>query len=127
MVGYEQEALENLEVIYFESTLSDVFEFFKPIVDQNLILNTVFWEPYAVDHVHHLTRYYAVNMENAGIFQEKLISESADFSMKKFWNQKKFDYSVELTEVNFDGELPQYYVVDYESGGVLGDTWPLPK
>ena len=128
MVGHEQEALENLNVIYYESTLSDVFEFFVPIVDQNLILNTMFWEPYSDlsdPHLHHLTRYYAVNMENAEIFQEKLLSESADFSIKKFWNLKKFDYSVELTEINFDEELPQYYVVDKESNGVWGDPWPL--
>ena len=128
MVGHEQEAIENLNDIYYESTLSDVFEFFVPIVDQNLILNTMFWEVYSDlsdPHLHHLTRYYAVNMENAEIFQEKLLSESADFSIKKFWNLKKFDYSVELTEINFDEELPQYYVVDLESNGVWGDPWPL--
>ena len=126
MVGHEQEALANFHTFYHESTHPDVFEFFKDIVDQNLILNTMFWEPLNdVAHHTHLLRYYAVNMENAEIFQEKLVNESADFSIKKFWNLRKFDYSVELTEINFDEELPQYYVVDLESGGVWGDVWPL--
>ena len=126
MVDHEQEALENLNIIYFESTNSELFEFFKPIVDQNLILNTLFWEPYKPQQLHQLMRFYAVNMENAEIFQEKLLSASAEFSFKKFWNQRKFDFSVELTEINFDGEIPQYYVIDHESGGVLGEVWPIP-
>ena len=124
MVGHEEEALENF-LIFYQSPQPEAFEFLKDIIDQNLILNTYYWHPYDEQGAHHLNRHYAVNMENAIIFQEKLLSESADFSVKKFWNQKKFDYSVELTEVNFDEELPQYYVVDHESGGVWGDVWPL--
>ena len=124
MVGHEQEAVENFEIFY-DSVHPDIFEFLKDIVDQNLILNTMFWEPYDGVHHHHLIRYYAVNMENAEIFKEKLLSEIADFSLKKFWNLKKFDYSVELTEINFDLELPQYYVIQQETGGLWGDPWPL--
>jgi len=124
MVGHEQEAIDNFYTFH-KSPHPELFEFFKEFVDQNLILNTMFWQPYDDRNLNHLLRYYAVNMENAEIFQEKLLSESADFSMKKFWDQNKFDYSIELTEINFDEEFPQYYVVDNESGGVWGDVWPL--
>jgi hypothetical protein len=124
MVGHEQEAIDNF-YIFHESAHPDLFEFFKALVDQNLILNTIFWEPYVENNVHQLLRYYAVNMANAEIVQEKLSSESADLSLKKFWNQNKFDYSVELTEINFDEELPQYYLVDENTGGFWGDIWPL--
>ena len=124
MVGLESQAHENF-LVFHETSHPDLFEFFKNIVDQNLILNTLFWRPYDENNYNHLLRYYAVDMKNAEIFQEKLLSEVADLSMKKFWNQNKFDYSVELKEIDFDKELPQYYVVDHDTGGLWGDVWPL--
>jgi hypothetical protein len=124
MAGHESEAEANLYNFY-ESAHPDLFEFLKDLVDQNLILNTLFWEPYDENNSHNLLRYYAVNMENAKIFQEKLSSESADLSLKKFWNQNKFDYSVELKEIDFDKETPQYTVIDHDTGGLWGEVWPV--
>jgi len=77
----------------------EISAFFKSCLEQNLILNLIDnYQTYESDQ----TTYYATTMENALVFEQKFQDLSADFSMRKFWNQHGFDTVFSMQEVDFD-------------------------
>ena len=124
MSAFESEAYDNY-VEFHATSHVDIFEFFKPMIEQNLIVNKIFWDPYDDIGLHQLIRYYTDDADKAKIFQEKILSDTADFSLKKFWNHLKFDYTVEIKEINFSNQQPQWDVINTETGEVWGEIWPV--
>jgi hypothetical protein len=55
--------------------------------------------------INDITRYFATTIENAQTFQNAFADMSAEFSMKKMWDEVGFDISFEQHEVDFDKEL----------------------
>jgi hypothetical protein len=128
MPGFEDEAEENF-IEFCSTTHPDIFEFLLDCVDQNLILNTLYWEPLDWRHPVHpwicsLTRYYSIDRAKAELFLEKFRDMSADFSLQQFWNQRKFVIAFDLTEVDFEQETPEYEVVNRATGALWDLEFP---
>jgi hypothetical protein len=49
-----------------------------------------------------ITSYYAISMENAQAFEQKFQDLSAEFSMRKFWNQSGFETTISMKEIDFN-------------------------
>jgi hypothetical protein len=81
----------------------NIYNFFENCINQNLVLNATY-DTSNDTHIENITRYYATTVENAQAFQNAFTDMSADFSMKKMWDEHGFDISVEQHEVDFDNE-----------------------
>ena len=81
----------------------NIFDFFQNCIDQNLVLNATMDIPNDT-LIENTTRYYATTVENAQTFQNAFADMSAEFSMKKMWDEIGFDISFEQHEVDFDKE-----------------------
>jgi len=78
----------------------EIFAFFQDCLDQNLILNLI---DYVLEDVQSdRTTYYSTTMENAQAFEQKFQDLSADFSMRKFWNQAGFETTTSIKEIDFN-------------------------
>jgi hypothetical protein len=76
-----------------------ISKFFQNCIDQNLILNVF----YSVQDVKQdTTTYYATTVEKAQAFEQMFQDVSAEFSMRKFWNQSGFETSVTMQEIDFE-------------------------
>ena len=75
----------------------DIHKFFKSCIDQNMILNITDDNP-----AQNVTRYFATTIENAQMFQQAFSDMSAEFSMKKMWDQSGFDITFKQQEIEFD-------------------------
>jgi hypothetical protein len=109
------------------SDYSTIFDFFQYCVAQHLILNKC---TIVADGICDTTRYYAVNEQNARIFQELFETHVLDFSckkmsMKQFWNKFKFNIDIKLNEVNFDSELDLLDLVNNNTGEIWNTKFPL--
>jgi hypothetical protein len=78
----------------------EIAAFFQDCLDQNLILNLTD-NAMAADQ-SDITTYYSTTMENAQTFEQKFQDLSADFSMRKFWNQSGFETTISIKEIDFD-------------------------
>ena len=97
----------------------NIFDFFQNCIDQNLVLNAsrIIFKDIQIDDT---TRYYATTIENAQTFQNAFADMSAEFSMKKMWDEIGFDISFEQHEVDFDDELGVMDLIN--SDGRIWDT-----
>lgn len=128
-VGHESKAEQNF-IKFCRSTHPKIVDFYWHCVHQNLILNRFYWQPVDWNHPVHpcmqsLIRYYAIDMAKAQQFQLLHDDLSAEFSLKKFWMQNQFDITCELKAVDFDGETPQYEVVDTNKKVFWGIQFPI--
>ena len=82
----------------------NIFDFFQNCIDQNLVLNAS-CNISQDTQINDITRYFATTIENAQAFQNAFADMSAEFSMKKMWDEVGFDISFEQHEVDFDKEL----------------------
>jgi hypothetical protein len=82
----------------------NIFDFFQNCIDQNLVLNAS-CNISQDTQINDITRYFATTIENAQTFQNAFADMSAEFSMKKMWDEVGFDISFEQHEVDFDKEL----------------------
>lgn len=128
IAGFEAEAEENF-IKFCLTTHPDIFDFFVDCLDQNLILNTVHWTPVDWYHpvhpwIYSLARYYAVDMPKAEQFRKKFQDLSADFSIKKYWYQNKFDITCDLSEVDFSQETPEFEIINKETGALWDIVFP---
>jgi hypothetical protein len=97
----------------------NIFDFFQNCIDQNLVLNAcrIIFKDIQIDNT---TRYFATTIENAQTFQNAFADMSAEFSMKKMWDEIGFDISFEQHEVDFDEELGVMDLIS--SNGRIWDT-----
>ena len=79
----------------------NIYNFFKNCIDQNLVLNATY-DIVNEALTENKTRYFSTTVENAQAFQNAFTDMSADFSMKKMWDEHGFDISVEQHEIDFD-------------------------
>jgi hypothetical protein len=130
MAGISDELGEAQHLAHRGSAQPEMFEYFKNILDQNLILNTFYWEidesdpANSVYQAKFMIRYYSIDQASAEIFLEKLMSTTAEFSIYKMYTAANINFSAELKEINFDEESPQYSVIDEATGEIWGEMWP---
>ena len=79
-----------------------VYDFFKNCIDQNILLNVIVDVVPDMSSAIIITRYFATTIENAQAFEQVFSDMSAEFSMKKFWDQHDFDISLSHYEIDFD-------------------------
>ncbi len=95
----------------------NIYNFFKNCIDQNLVLNATY-DIVNEALTENKTRYFSSTVENAQAFQNAFTDMSADFSMKKMWDEHGFDIYVEQHEVDFDKEYDVYDLISPD-----GDIW----
>jgi hypothetical protein len=81
----------------------NIYNFFENCIVQNLVLNATS-ETLNETLTENRTRYFSTTVDNAQAFQNAFTDMSADFSLKKMWDEHGFDISVEQHEVDFDNE-----------------------
>jgi len=104
-----------------------MFEFFQDCIDQNLILNKF---TLIVDGIRDNWRYYATDVANAEVFQQRFESmplnfSKEKFSMQQFWNLHEFDISIDLSKVDLDAEKNLVELVNKHNGEMWSMTFPL--
>ena len=72
----------------------------------------------------YIVRYYAVDLLKAKLFIQKIEDMSANFSLKKFWHQNKFDFPVEYSTVDFVTEFTTCEWVNTPCAKLWGTSWP---
>ena len=147
-------AKKNWQHIFLaDSPLPELLAFCQECIDQNLVLNLVTRLRYdkgqllvlpdnqltwmTMDGILHtdedfsktepwqfLVRYYAVDLLKTKLFIQKIEDMSANFSLKKFWHQNKFDFSVEYKTVDFATEFTTCEWINLPRGKVGGIVWP---
>jgi hypothetical protein len=95
----------------------NIYNFFENCIDQNLVLNATY-DIANETLTENKTRYFSTTVENAQAFQNAFTDMSADFSLKKMWDEHGFDISVEQHEVDFDKEYDVYDLISAD-----GDIW----
>lgn len=78
----------------------EIAAFFQGCIDQNLILNLSDNSQEAGQP--DITTYYSTTIENAQAFEQKFQDLTAEFSMRKFWNQSGFETTMTMKEIDFD-------------------------
>lgn len=125
----QQEAIKNWQDIFLADSQTELLAFLQECVDQNLILNSIGWTDPTVEYnydEHNTIRYYSTDLPKAELFIQKLTDMSANFSLKKFWAQNKFDFTVEWSTVDFDTETTEFEVVNTPLGEIWGVSFPTP-
>lgn len=146
-------AKKNWQNIFLaDSPLPELLTFCQECVDQNLVLNLVTRLKYdkgqliilsenltwvTMDGIikidedfsnnepwQYIVRYYAVDLSKAKLFVQKIEDMSANFSLKKFWHQNKFDFSVEYSTVDFATEITSFEWVNIPCAEIWGISWP---
>jgi hypothetical protein len=114
----------TLQLHWVDNHFHDVYAFFKNCVDQGAILNFV---DKATDGETDITIYYSTSLENAQQFESKFQDLSAEFSMRKFWNEAGFDTSIAMKEIEFDiADISQNLgvLIDEELKTIWGIDFP---
>jgi hypothetical protein len=86
-------------------------DFFQACIDQNLILNACIGDVQVTTARYEKGRYFATTAEKAQEFVTKFCDMSAEFSMKKMWDQYGFDVSVEQHEIDFDEQPLPFEII----------------
>jgi hypothetical protein len=114
---------------FVNSNCDEIFAFFRSCVDQGLVLNFI-------DNVQEsntdITTYYSISMENAQAFERKFQDLSAEFSIRKLWNQAGLETSFSMKEIDFnyveDPTHPEAFkktvLVDEENSTIWGVLFP---
>jgi hypothetical protein len=114
---------------FINPNLDKIFAFFRSCVDQELVLNFI-------DNVQEantdITTYYSISMENAQAFEQKFQDLSAEFSIRKLWNQAGLETSFSMKEIDFnyveDPTHPEAFkktvLVDEETSQIWGIQFP---
>jgi hypothetical protein len=89
----------SLQLSWVNDHFHDIFAFFENCVEQGLVINFI---DKAIDGATDITTYYSISLENARQFEAKFQDLSADFSMRKLWNEAGFDTSVAMKEIDFN-------------------------
>jgi hypothetical protein len=130
-VGQERQAIKHWQNVFLADSQPELVAFFQQCVDENLIFNTLQHNEPAIIHcdydLHHTMRYYSADTSKAEAFKQKLEDMSANFSLKKFWANNKFNLTVELSTVDYDTQSPQFDVVNTTLSTVWGINFPDRK
>ena len=94
-----------------------IMAFFQDCVDQSLILNLFTDEKIDTKTV---TTYFSLDMEKALLFEQKFQNVTAEFSMKKFWNQSDLDTTVVFREIHLDQVTNTLQLVNQELDTIWG-------
>ena len=89
----------TLQLEHVDANYAKVFSFFEQCVNQELVLNFI---DKARDGETDITSYFSLSKENAQIFEQRFQDLSAEFSMRKLWNEKGFETSITIKEVEFN-------------------------
>ncbi len=123
----QQEAIKNWQDIFLADSQPEILAFLQECINQNLILNVIGWTESSTEYdydTHGTMRYYSIDLQKAKIFIQKLEDMSAKFSLKKFWAQNKFDFTVEWSTVDFDTESTTFEVVNTQRAEIWGFAFP---
>ena len=104
-----------------------IFNFFQDCIDQGLILNKF---TIVADGINDITTYYAVDIDNAKLFQTRFETQNLDFStqsmsMKQFWNKFKFDIDIDINKIEFDTVSNLLDLVNTTTGEIWNTKFPL--
>ena len=112
--------ISSLDVVhYILESYQNVHDFFQDCIDKNVVINA--FEDIRTDTPNVvITRYFATTVENAEFFQNAFADMSAEFSMKKMWNEQGFDISFEQHEVDFDQAYDVFDLINSD-----GEVWSL--
>lgn len=84
---------------FVNANVDKIIAFFKNCIDQDLVLNFI-------DNVQEantdITTYYSISMENAQEFERKFQDLSAEFSLRKLWNEAGIEVSFSMKEIDFN-------------------------
>ena len=114
----------SLQLSWVNDHFHAIFAFFESCIDQGLILNFI---DKARDGATDITTYYSISLENAQKFETKFQDLSADFSMRKLWNEAGFDTSISMKEIEFDPKETSQnlgVLVDKEIKTIWGIDFP---
>ena len=108
----------------------EIVAFFQDCIDESLILNLI---DNVVGDRESVTTYYSTSIENAQLFEQKFQDLSAEFSIRKFWNQHGFDTTISMKEIDFnyveDLTVPYALVktplIDKENSEIWGVPFPF--
>jgi hypothetical protein len=126
MVGYDHTTIAKW-IAHINVEYQIIFDFFQQCIEQNLILNKINME---ADGVNDTTTYYAIDLENAKLFQERfehqlLFFSSEKISLKQFWNKFEFNIDIKLKEIDFDTVLDLLDLVNKNTGEIWNTKFPL--
>ena len=108
---------------FLNTSYEQLFALFKDCVDKNLIINLVQVDPTMASD---FCGYYSTTLENAQAFQQVVEDMSADFSLKKFWQDCGLALTVDITEIDFDSLPDLYTLIDVDTGELWEISFPLP-
>ena len=94
-----------------------IMAFFQDCVDQLLIINLFTDKKFDEKSV---TTYFSLDMEKALLFEQKFQNVTAEFSMKKFWNQSDLDTTIAFREINLDQVTDTLKLVNQELCTIWG-------
>ncbi len=147
-------AKKNWQNIFLsDAPMPELLKFCQDCVDQNLVLNLVTRLRHNKDQLlvlsescsnltwmtmdgiihedvstnapwQYIVRYYAIDLSKAKLFIQKIEDMSANFSLKKFWHQNKFDFSVKYSTVDFNTEITSFEWVNTPCAKIWGHSWP---
>jgi len=102
----EWDRTAQMQVYYHE-----IRNFMQQCIDQNLILDAHLGNVSVTTARYDKCRYFSTTAENAQQFVDKFCDMSAEFSMKKMWDQYEYDVSVEQSEIDFDTQPMPYQII----------------
>jgi hypothetical protein len=122
------EDVATLQLGWVNTNFNDVYSFFDSCVDQGLILNFV---DKTMDGETDITEYFSMTEQNAQLFESKFQDLSANFSMRKLWNEVGFDTTITLSETDFesipDPDDIRGILIDKELKTIWGIDFPASR
>lgn len=109
----EWDRTAQLQVYYHE-----IRNFMQECIDQNLILDACIGDVSVTTARCDKGRYFSTTPEKAQQFVDKFCDMSAEFSMKKMWDQYGYDIVIEQSEIDFDTQPMPYQIIPS-----TGDLW----
>jgi hypothetical protein len=110
-VGAGAAIQDEYTIPLFKQEHVKIMAFFQDCIDQSLILNLFTDEKFDTKTV---TTYFSLDMEKALMFEQKFQNVTAEFSMKKFWNQSDLDTTVAFREIHLDQVTDTIELVNQE-------------
>lgn len=95
----DSEETRTLQMEHVRTNYDNIAVFLRECIDQNLILN--FFHDAAPDYKRETTTYYSADWESARIFEQKFQDTSAEFSLRKLWNELGYDTRISMKEIDF--------------------------
>lgn len=98
-IGVDASVGQEYTMPFVSKEYTAIVAFFQNCIEQSIILNLVDYEQF---YDHDVTIYFSPDMEKAQLFEQKFQDLTAEFSMKKLWNQVGLDTSIAFREIDFD-------------------------